>query len=1459
VCNHTVLDHIDLSKKFAFAALALVAFLCIAPLFGAGFGGRALADGEELLKNGSFEENDGETPAYWDTNCWDTEDGFTEFTVDPAGGKDGGAAACIENFELNDSRFTQKVSVKPGKLYRLSGDIRVQGADGTWGATLSFENTFTYTEPLFESNGWRHVEVSARAGDGQTSVPVFARLGGYGSTCHGKAWFDNVSLVQVDSLPSGVAEQGMATNKPSSGSSSNPNAEGQYLPYIILIAAAFTAFMLWAFRRTDSEGRAGPMNAGLYVFGALAAGGAFTVIQFVESKFTDIISGTPALDAIEYTRVDPVLGVLLFFVLGLIPALAFLLAKGWMDEKGRRRMDLIYVGFVALALRCTIAMSMRGYPNDIDCWLGWAGQAASGQGLSGLFHMYGGGFNDYPPGYMYVLWFVGKLNALIPAPRFQLLMVKLPSILADIGTAYFIYRLAERRLSQRAAMIVALLYAFNPLVLLDSSAWGQIDSILALVAVGCFWQVYRGRMGWAAVLYGVGLLVKPQMLLFAPVMLAALVNACRSAGSFEKGLFVCLKTLGAGIGTVLLLALPFWVVQVREALAIDAAVRGDALNQALLWLPNQYLNSLGTYKDASINACNLLAFFGGNWTPDTKLLFGLPYYVWGYLGMGLVSIYAFCMMVFRDRDNRRVFLWAAALIAGIFVLGVRMHERYMYPALALLLVYYVLERDRRALYLFGFFTLTQFLNVAIVLGNMHMSTDTLPLGIFTIANTDGFGLWVLLISAAAFAAFVYTVYATAKAPTPLLWRGQGPEDQQEARRERIREDLAVSPEASRIPLKRKDWLIMGGLTLVYAVVALVYLGSLSVPHTMWEAQRTGDWAVIDFGRTVDIAQIWHYDGLTKGNMTVSMSEDGVNWTDELEMKHRATAAGENDDLGIYMWKIDSKLDEDQQPIIMEARYVRLTVTLPPVRLLEIAFKDPDGNVIAPERISDSGGADAALAPYIIDEQDLLPERPSFMNSMYFDEIYHARTGWEFTQGLQPYEWTHPPFGKDLISLGILIFGMVPFGWRFMGTLMGIFMVPVMYLFGMAVFKRTRYAFITAFLFTFDFMHFVQTRIATIDSYAVLFIMLTFLCMYLYLNKNFNTQKLRHTLLPLALSGLFFGFASASKWIGIYAGAGLALMFFYSLYRRWREYRAVRDGEVELDDGARQKVLRAFWRKAALTVAFCGVFFIAIPAVIYFASYIPFNIASAGGKLSAWDSFKYAWDNQSAMYRYHSQLVDNHAFRSAWYQWPLMIKPMWFYKADYLEPGTMGSIATFGNPAVWWPGAAALVWLAVRLFKSRRFRLPEAFMLAGMLTEFLPWVLVSRTMFIYHYFASVPFFTIAIVLYIREWEQRRGPADRNAQLQVVIFFAAAVFVGIFAVFVKFTSILLPLVLAFILLILLAMYLRQVPLELYRRDLTHVYLAVVLALFILFYPTLSGLPVPSWYGALLKWMPTWWFTY
>ena len=85
----------------------------------------------------------------------------------------------------------------------------------------------------------------------------------------------------------------------------------------------------------------------------------------------------------------------------------------------------------------------------------------------------------------------------------------------------------------------------------------------------------------------------------------------------------------------------------------------------------------------------------------------------------------------------------------------------------------------------------------------------------------------------------------------------------------------------------------------------------------------------------------------------------------------------------------------------------------------------------------------------------------------------------------------------------------------MGTLTGVLMLPVMYIFAKMLLKKTKYAAFATILFAADFMHFAQTRIGTIDSYSILWIMLMYLFMYLFTQSNFNKEKLSKSLVPLA--------------------------------------------------------------------------------------------------------------------------------------------------------------------------------------------------------------------------------------------------------------------------------------------------------------------------------------------------------
>ncbi|MGI5877027.1 MAG: phospholipid carrier-dependent glycosyltransferase [Christensenellales bacterium] len=1280
------------SKRIVFALAAALMLILAAP-------GAAVADGENLLVNPEFESVSDGAPEGWKLKLYNYEEGYTEtsFTTGRSG-----QAVVLVNAESNDARYQQKVSVEPDTLYCLSGYIMAEGVQDGWGANLSLENTFIYTDPVFDTAGqWEHVALYGRTGPRQTELIVCVRLGGYAGEAMGRAAFDGLSLRKADAVPAGYEEQSFESMPETEDDPAGLMNKYQYIRPILLIAALFLAAAMIVIRR---------------------------FVRF---------SGEP--------RDHEAAPAALWVLMGL-----------------------------ALALRVGIGAVITGYPNDIACWMGWANDTAE-NGLWGLYAR--GNFCDYPPGYMIVLWVIGKIRLLLGIPSSSpifLVMVKLPAIAADLALGYLIYKAAHKRLGSVPAVALAGLYLMNPATLTNTAAWGQIDSLLALVVVAYLWLLYERKIVWASVAFVLGALIKPQMLLFGPVLLVVFIHFWIEQG-WKKALRAFAISVVSGLALAAAVVLPF-----RQG-------------QDFWWIIDKYTGTMGFYRYTSLSACNVYGLMGLLWKPDTIKLLGIPASIWGTVGI-VAACLVFLIAALRDRSREHIFFYAAMLVTGIFGLGGRMHERYMYPALILLLLSSILIRDRHHLRLYILFSLTQFVNIALTLANEHLVNGD---GVIFTLSALMMGGYIAMLAMAFGRIAPRMTGRVRERLCGLLVPEQG------GRAPDARAGAAPSPDeraAARITnwkythdmrMTRRDWLAMGVLTAVYAVLAFTYLGDLRVPQTMWKASRTGESFVAEFDGEREIAEIWYYRGLSSSaaKMRFETRDASGAWTQAavVDFTQEPYSDWSNE---LYKWFI--------APEAMTGSAVRVTIEKPTLRLIEMAFKDAEGRNIPVKAVTDINAREEGGPLLLFDEQQLTPEYPSQMNGTYFDEIYHARTAWEHLNGIEPYENTHPPLGKDIISLGVVLFGMTPFGWRFMGALFGVLMIPVMYLLGKALFRDSRLAFIAAFLMTFDFMHFTQTRIATIDTYGVFFILCMYACMYIYYRMSFNNTPLMRTLVPLGLSGIFFGLGAASKWICLYAGAGLAVLFFYSLWMRWQEFRAASDaGRAGIGESEARRIRRRFPRNVIVTLLWCVLFFIIIPAGIYIASYIPYlNVTGAGHDL------RDVWQNQINMFNYHSRLVDDHFFQSPWYQWPVIWKPMWFYQNTYLAPGWMGSIATMGNPAVWWPGLVAMVALLMRTARRRAAEPLGLFVAIGFLAQYLPWVLVPRSMFIYHYFASVPFIIFAVVYYIRE----RYIGRPDGKKRVLI-----------------------------------------------------YLGVVLLLFLWFYPVMSGLPIPSWLGRTMRWLPTWYFTY
>jgi dolichyl-phosphate-mannose--protein O-mannosyl transferase len=577
----------------------------------------------------------------------------------------------------------------------------------------------------------------------------------------------------------------------------------------------------------------------------------------------------------------------------------------------------------------------------------------------------------------------------------------------------------------------------------------------------------------------------------------------------------------------------------------------------------------------------------------------------------------------------------------------------------------------------------------------------------------------------------------------------------------------------------KDIAIIITLSVVFFTVVVWNLGLTRVPTT--GLQLTGHVSFyVDFGREKAIGNVYVLTKIGAANITVYKGSQG-NWTyvGLLQVP-----------FSYYSWS--------QFNVASFTRYVRFDVQTDSIQIDELAASGLDNKKIQVANVSSETASQLELTR-LIDEQNLVQVPPTYLSETYFDEIYFARTAEQYLNGQLPYEWTHPPLGKLLQAVGILVFGYSPFGWRIMGVVFAALMIPVMYFFGKALLRSRVGAFTAAFLLTFDFMHFTMGRMGTADTYVVFFSMLSQLFFLLYLQSVLR-EGWKASVNPLFLSFVFFALGFSTKWIVIFGFAGLLLML-----------ATLRLKEVVKLKGSFADKYAAFFDHPFLLLFL----FAAVAVSIYLLMYLPdmVNGRTLAGVIQL----------QFEMYRYHSTLVATHPFASSWWSWPLMVStqgyvPLWLFVA-YLPNGVKSTIAVLGNPAVWWVGFACVLFITADLVKNliqhfRRTRnmgqesvsgkggqwdVAAIFIVTEFFIQWVPYILISRVTFIYHFYVCVPYLCFASAYFIsRNWHTRRGKA-----------------------------------------------------------LTIAYFTIVLALFAAFYPVTSGIPAStSWINAL-RWFRSWYF--
>lgn len=1276
---------------------------------------------ENLVQNGSFETLDATgMPESWYTDAYVRDTGYTVFkTIESSDVPDGERCALIRNIASNDARYAQSIQVEPESLYHVSCKVKANGVQDGRGANLSIEGLYVFSESYFETEDeWEQIDWYGETGEEQNQVTLFVRLGGYSGESTGEACFDDIRFEKVNAVPGdAIASRWYTVNTAVADSDDSGIQEATAAWPMLVVMSLVYALFSWL---------------------------------YVQKK-----------------------------------------------HASKRTVHKTTIGFVLLGaflLRLLLSATVQGYMVDVNCFLSWGHTMK----IHGPVYFYQAtGFCDYPPAYTYIL----ALNSIIADLLKSILTNVDPLILerisfrlipnlADILACFILYRFARRKgmESVRAFRLITV-FAYMPVLVLNSACWGQMDSVLCLVLLIVAIYVIDNRWQFALPLYMLAVLIKPQALMLGFLGLTATIAAWIQDTTQRRKILI---GLGGAVLTFIIVVLPFTV------------------QQNPFWLVDQYYNTLASYPYATVNTANFWYIFNGNWnqigniapkTPAILLAIGsvgltVYYFIfkkeqrlrylepiiyaacalffiitailsemtWSLIGTSaMVFIFAIILPIFiRERDIETLPFFGGLLFVLLYVFGIKMHERYIMPAYLLLILSYLLKKDKRILLILLLTSATVFVNEGIVLDNSirlgsslgHLNNDTRILAMI---------VSLINVSTAIFATVTglsihkipkekddfYDTHDTGKALSKI-YRTWDPG----------------------LHWNRKDSILVIGITLIYSVFCFMTLGSTKAPQNPWISSSYEENITIDLGAEKTNFSMLYFCGVSRYDFSVAVSDDGESWGEE----HWA----QMDQGQCYRWKYltDYWVDSDGSRKYvstgsmtdirtLSGRYIRITAHQIGLILNEIIIRSEDGGILTPVSVQRNNGEpdspNYSSPDALFDEQDTmegLPDylnvgqtviQPSWYNSTYFDEIYHARTGYEHLHGQAPYETSHPPLGKILMSVGIAVFGMTPFGWRFAGALAGIMMLPGIYLLAKQMTKKTWAAGLAMLMLAMDHMHLTQTQIATIDSFPVLFILFAYFFMLRFLQRDLQRSTVRQILPDLAFSGLFMGLSIASKWIGIYAGAGLAVLFFVHMVR-----------SLVYSKHESRDVFESQLNKAYRVCLWSVLFFVIIPITIYLLSYIPYfaydhSITSIGSYLQR------VWKAQLSMFNYHSTpgLGMDHPFYSPWYEWPLISRPMFYAMKQYLSSNDYAfAIFCFGNPAVWLVGIVGFIATVILYIMNKHYRIEgepynwhwegkdgndsALFLLIGLAAQFLPWVLVPRGTYIYHYFASIPFLILLVV-------------------------------------------------------------------------------------------------------------------
>lgn len=329
---------------------------------------------------------------------------------------------------------------------------------------------------------------------------------------------------------------------------------------------------------------------------------------------------------------------------------------------------IVLILTISLILKLYLSQ-FGGYEIDINYFRSWSQEVYT----NGFSTFYQNTNSDYPPLYIYVLWIIGVISSIFNTD--SIVLLKFPAIFSDIISSYLIYLIIIKYSDNKTALISMILYLFNPANIFTSSIWGQIDSFYVSLLLLSVYEFISERPYTSGIFLILSVLTKPQSIIILPIFFVIYYKKYKEQ--------MILKITTPSLILFLLLSKPFY---------------SDVSDVFKL-----YFNSYSEYPYTSLNAFNFWALFG-MFKPDGTLFLFISYRLWGYILFGLLVAYIIYRVI-KTEDHRFMYISSFMMFLGFYMLFTRIHERYMFPVFAFLIISCVFYKK---LYYIYFILMTTF-------------------------------------------------------------------------------------------------------------------------------------------------------------------------------------------------------------------------------------------------------------------------------------------------------------------------------------------------------------------------------------------------------------------------------------------------------------------------------------------------------------------------------------------------------------------------------------------------------------------------------------------------------------------------------------------------------------------------------------------------------------------------------